>query len=300
VTPPAAPVPPPALERLVAGHRQRAEALERNGDLRRALDEWKIALTLQPDDPAARAGKTRAMGLIEQGVADRVRQGREALARGDRDTARRQYLAALALHPANRATFDGLRAVMTEVRLAALQAQPVLAIAAPTRPRAAGSARAPAEPAAEDTEEANPLLLEAREAFDRGQYEVVLTDVEKILALNPKNAEAVELQKAALYREGKQQIERRNDAESVRTLTTLAKLDPGYEDAPALLTAARSRLAQKYYADGLRLFREEKLEAAIASWRTVLEYDPAHASAKKNIEQAERMLRTLQEQQPKR
>jgi tetratricopeptide (TPR) repeat protein len=284
---------PSALEALVAGHRQKAEALERSGDLRRARDEWKIALTLQPDDAAARAGTARVMGQIEQGVADRVRQGREALARGDRDAARRQYLAALALDPANRPAFDGVRAVLTDVRLAALQAQPVVAAAAPARSRTAG-------PAAEDAAEMNPLLLEAREAFDRGQYAVVLTDVDKLLGLNSKNAEAIELQKAALYREGKQQIDRKNDEGSVRTLTALAKIDPAYEDSAALLTQARGRLAQKYYADGLRLFREEKLEAAIASWRTVLDYDPAHASAKKNIEQAERMLRTLQEQQQKR
>jgi len=288
------------LEALVAGHRQRADAAERSGDLRQALDEWKIALTLQPDDPVARAARARVTAQIEQAVSDRVRQGREALGRGDRDGARRQYLAALALDPANRTAFDGLRSVVTEVRLAALQAQPALAAATPPRSRRAAPERGAPDLAPEDAEELNPVLLEAREAFDRGQYAVVLADVEKLLTLNPRNAEAVELQKAALYREGKQQIDRKNDQESVRTLTTLAKIDPAYEDSAAILTQARGRLAQRYYAEGLQLFRDEKLEEAIARWRTVLDYDPGHASAKKNIEQAERMLRGLQERQPQR
>lgn len=299
VTPPSAapsvPAAPSALEVLVAGHRQKAEALERSGDLRRALDEWKIALTLKPDDPAARAGKARVAAQIEQGVADRVRRGREAMVRGNQDDARREFLAGLSLDPSSRAAFDGLRSGLTEVRLAALQAQSQrdsVAAASPVRAR-----RAATSPA-EDVEEGSPMLLEAREALDRGQYAVVLADVEKLLAINPRNTEAIELQKAALYREGRLQIERKDDEESVRTLSALAKIDPAYEDSAALLGQARGRLAQKYYADGLRLFREEKLEEAITRWRTVLEYDPTHASATKNIEQAERMLRGLRERQP--
>jgi cytochrome c-type biogenesis protein CcmH/NrfG len=51
------------------------------------------------------------------------------------------------------------------------------------------------------------------------------------------------------------------------------------------------------YRDGLRLFREERLEEAIEKWRGVLELDARHANARRNIEQAEKMLRTLAAQQ---
>ena len=47
------------------------------------------------------------------------------------------------------------------------------------------------------------------------------------------------------------------------------------------------------YQEGLRLFREELLEDAIAQWRSVLELDPKHAEARRSIEQTETMLRTL-------
>ena len=56
---------------------------------------------------------------------------------------------------------------------------------------------------------------------------------------------------------------------------------------------------QQHYSEGIRLYREEQLEAAIAKWQAVLEYDAQHADAKKNIEQAERILRALQERQRK-
>ena len=113
--------------------------------------------------------------------------------------------------------------------------------------------------------------------------------------------DAAELKKAVLYGLGKSQLGQRKYDESARTLTQLARLAPNYQDSPALLAQARERAAQLHYAQGLQLYREEKLEEAIAQWKAVLEYEPEHANAKKNIEQAERLLRSLQQrQQPKK
>src|SRR2546425_11768963 len=98
------------VERLVVGHRQKAVELERSGDLRRALDEWKIALTLDPRDAAAREGRGRLQARLEGAVANRLRQGQEALRKGAPLEARRHFLAALALDPGNKVAFEGVRA----------------------------------------------------------------------------------------------------------------------------------------------------------------------------------------------
>jgi cytochrome c-type biogenesis protein CcmH/NrfG len=49
----------------------------------------------------------------------------------------------------------------------------------------------------------------------------------------------------------------------------------------------------------VRFYREEKLKDAIAEWRVVLEMDPAHANARRNIDQAERLLRGLEQRMKK-
>jgi hypothetical protein len=41
------------------------------------------------------------------------------------------------------------------------------------------------------------------------------------------------------------------------------------------------------------------LPAAINEWRTVLQYEPSHEGAKKNIQTAEQLLKGLQERQQK-
>lgn len=314
---------------LAAGHRQKAEGLERQGFLRRALDEWRIALTIDPADAEARARKAALEARIEGAVADRLRQGREALGRGAHLEARRHFLAGLALDPGNRTAVEALRSEVREVRfvLHAVRRGETLAriaeryygdrsrgeVIAETNQLSAGSRLAagttlkvpeipgvpflapeprprPAEPA-----EVNPLLAEAREALDRGDYLVALADVERLLGGNPQHVEGLDLKKAILYGLGKSQLEQQKYTESYHTLTQLARLAPGYQDTPALIRQVRERLVQQHYSEGLRLYREEKIEEAIAEWRVTLELDPQHANARRSLEQAERLLRGLEQ-----
>jgi tetratricopeptide (TPR) repeat protein len=342
---PPTPAVPTARQRLVAEHRVRATQLERDGALRRALEEWKIALTIAPDDAEALAARSRLEARIEGLVTDRVAAGRAALARGSQVEARRRFLSALALDPGNRVAFDALQVEVRDVEflthtvragdtLVSLAQQyygdrsrseviwetnqlppntklasgTVLKIpeipgvpfvrpnarppTAPPPPRPDGVAARP-EPGRDEPPEVNPLLTDAREALDRKDYAAALGDVDRFLGSSPGHREAVELKKAALYNQGRSQLDQRHYDESYRTLSQLVKLQPDYEDGSKLLQQARTRVVDRHYSEGIRLFREEKLKEAVVEWRIVLDLDPQHANAKRNIDQAERLLRGL-------
>jgi tetratricopeptide (TPR) repeat protein len=332
--PPApAPVPPALVASLAAAHRAKAVALEREGQLQRALDEWKIALTIAPGDPEARAGKQALEARIEEVVAERLRQGREALVRGAHLDARRHFLAVLAVDPGNARAFEALRTDVREVRiilhtvrrgetLAGLaeryygdriradviarsnQLTPSQSLVVgtalkvpeiPGAPFLVPEARRPAAPV--ESPELSPLIIEAREALDRGDYLAALADVDRVLGGSTPPPEALDLKKAILYGLGKSQLEQRKYMDSYDTLTRLARLAPSYQDAPTLLRQVRDRLVQQHYSEGLRLYREERIEEAIAEWRLVLELDPHHSNTQRNLEQAERLLRGLRERQ---
>jgi len=329
---------------LVAPHRQRATAFERDGDLRRALQEWTIALTIDPGDTAAKAGNARVKSQIQSGVAARLRHAREALARNAHLEARRHLLAALALDPANRTALEMLRTEVRDVRFVEHQVRPGDTLAGlaeryygdrsrseviwetnqlrNTRLTAGTTLRIPEIPGVpfiherrdpsgtpesaraggsrdEIAPEADPRLAEAREAYERGEYAAALADVEQVLAGNPRHAEGSDLRKAALYGLGKTQLEERKYQDSYETLTALARLAPAYEDTASLREQARVQLVQHRYNEGLRYFREEKLEQAILEWRAVLALDPSHPSARKNIEQAERIIKSLEQRRPR-
>ncbi|MEK7370133.1 MAG: LysM domain-containing protein [candidate division NC10 bacterium] len=353
---PALPSParPSAREQLAARHRAQAEALERDGLLRRALDEWKIARMVNPSDAAAREGQIKLEARIEEAVAARIEEARGALARGSHVEARRRLLTALALDPGSRMAFEVLQNEAREVEFIThtVRAGETLAALAqryygdrsrseviwetnqlPANPRlVAGTtlkipeipglpflrpeARREAPPAAprpeaapatpergeaprEEPPEVNPLLADARDALEQREYTLALADVDKYLAGSPNNREGLDLKKLALYRQGKEQLDQKKYDESYRTLTQLAKLEPRYEDVAQLLQQARSRTIEQHYRDGIRLYREEKLREAIQEWQVVLDLDPRHLNARRNIEQAERLLKGL-EQRKKR
>jgi tetratricopeptide (TPR) repeat protein len=345
---------------LSARHRTEARALESAGLLQRARSQWKVALAIDPDDAEARAGLRDLEGRIERSAAARVEAGRAALTRGVQLEARRQFLAALAMDPGNRAAFLALQNDVREVEsivhtvragdtLAALaqryygdrsraeviwetnQLQPNPRLTAgmklkvpeipgvpfihpearrPAPAPAAGATPAPAPapevvvasvpPAGpEEYRETNPLLVEAREALERNDWAEAVADVDRFLATHPRHPEGLSIKKTALYRQGKAQLEARQYSESYRTLVQLARLQPDQADAAALLREARGRAVDQHYTRGVRLYREEKLTEAITEWREVLEIDPQHANARRNIEQAERLLRALEDRKRK-
>ena len=360
--PPGAMVAATPREALAGEHRARAGELERAGELRAALHQYGIALTITPDDAAAREARDRLASRIEGLTAERVRAARAALGRDDHLEARHHFLTALALDPHNRVAFEALRNEVKDVRFVThtvragetlgsiaaryysdrsrseviwdlnqlpprprltpgmalrvpqipgvpfLVAAPSGGPAAPAVPApmelprpapapAPASEPVPAAPAVDEAPTVDPLYVEAREAFDKKDLMVALADVDRLLASNPRHADALDLKKAILYEQGKEQMEASNYAASYESFTQLARIAPDYQDGAALLRQARTRLVQHHYAEGLRLYRNEKLEEAIAQWRAVLELDPRHLNAQRNIEQAERILKTLEQRQ---
>jgi tetratricopeptide (TPR) repeat protein len=354
-TQPAPKPPAPPRQALAAPYNDRAQALESDGRLREALQARQIALTINPDDAAARAAVAALQAKIEEQVAVHFKEGRAATQRGAQVVARRHYLAVLALDPNNRAAFDALREQTQEVdgishtvkareTLAGLASEyygnralaeviaetnklqpnarlnpgmvlkipevpgvtlnrpgarpPAPRAPLPTAPGAPTAAAPPASappPPREEPAEVNPLLAEAREAADRLDYGQALSDIDQLLASSPRNADAITLKKQVLYSQGKQQLDQRKYRDSYATLNQLSRIAPNYEDSATLMRQTRTRLIDEYYNSGIRYYREEKLPEAIAQWKAVLEIDPQHVNARKNLDQAERLLKQLDE-----
>jgi tetratricopeptide (TPR) repeat protein len=167
------------------------------------------------------------------------------------------------------------------------------------RPRQDRPAPAPKTEPAEETPYVNPALAEAKEALEKGEYNSALSTVDQFLSQNPRSGEAVELKRHVLLQQGKALLDQNRLTDSYVALTQLARLSPRDTSVTSLLGNVRGRLVQQHYNQGIRLYREEKLPAAINEWRTVLQYEPSHEGAKKNIQTAEQLLKGLQERQQK-
>jgi len=167
------------------------------------------------------------------------------------------------------------------------------------RPRPEAPATGTKPETSEEAPYANPALSEAKEASEKGDYVIALSTIDRFLSQNPRSSEAVDLKRAILLQQGKTLADQNKLGDSYAALTQLVKLSPRDNAVTALLANVRGRLIQQHYNQGIRLYREEKLPEAVAEWRTVLQYDPSHEGAKRNIEQAERLLKGLQTRQQK-
>ncbi len=335
---------PPRAE-LATTHHQRARMLERDGQLRAALLEWKIARTIDPADAEARAEVGKLEARIQRRVTERLAEARAAAARGAHGEARRRLLAALALEPDNAAAVALLRAsgregefILHTVRagetlggiaeryygdrsrseviwetnrlpagrplvvgstlkipeisglpFAASGAKAAAVAATPPAPPRPTTERGPEEPP-----EVNPMLADIRDAIERKDYSVALGDIDRYIALNPGDGEAVELKKLTLYRQGYTLLEQKSYDEGYKTLRQLVRLQPDYLDSSSLVQQARRQAIDHHYQEGIRHFREERLQESIAQWRIVLDMEPQHPNARRNIEQAERLLEALE------
>ena len=150
-------------------------------------------------------------------------------------------------------------------------------------------------PSPDEPPEVNPLLADLRDAVDRKEFTSALADIDRYLAENPRDREGAELKKLALYRQGQVALEEKKYDDSYRALTQLARLQPDYQDVARLLPEARRQVIDRHYQEGIRLFREEKLPEAIAEWKIVLEMDPQNVNARRNLDQAERLVKGLEQ-----
>jgi peptidoglycan/xylan/chitin deacetylase (PgdA/CDA1 family) len=121
--PPAFPM-PSAAEVAAFAHQQRSVA---HGAAAQALHtlaqrHWDILLALQPADAQAQTGYAQARAALRADAAERLAQARAAQARGDADSAMRQYLESLALDPDNTAAAEALRTLEHQ---RALRAKPL-------------------------------------------------------------------------------------------------------------------------------------------------------------------------------
>jgi tetratricopeptide (TPR) repeat protein len=259
----------PTADELAAPYRAQAADLERDGQLRPAADAWTTALALAPDHEPSRQALKRLRERIDRELAEHLREGWHALARDDSADARRHFLAALALDPDSPAAQQALRATPAPPPSAA-DARPAGPVARPVALTTSAKADTAPKPHADSSATARPTAKPGQ---------------------RPAGEEAKKPD--ALYASARAQLAQHHDEEAYRTLTQLASVSPGYKDSATLIRNLRARLVQQRYQEGLRLLREERLEAAIEQWRGVLEIDPKHTNARRNIEQAERMLRTL-------
>jgi tetratricopeptide (TPR) repeat protein len=134
----------------------------------------------------------------------------------------------------------------------------------------------------------------ARQHLQNSEYRRAITVAQAILDEDSANQTALELLQRARYFLGQQLMSEGRDLEAI---ATLSNLDPAYKDTAVLINDARIRLnslAETHYRIGVKYYINEELALAIKEWQTTLRLCPDHPKARRDIDNARRLLQRLE------
>jgi tetratricopeptide (TPR) repeat protein len=292
--------PTQSLQDVAGKHQEEAARLEQAGRLGEALERWKVVLTIDPGHAEARRKKAELEAKARARAIEHVAAGRKQLERRDKQGAQREFVAALRLDPSNREAVALLHKSEEELGEKTAFARPMRQTVATTARGRGGTApaKAPPEEEAEEEESGEEIsFAEAVEIFRKGDYLNAIDAFTRVLAHQPGMREALEYQKLAYYNQGVAYLEKHNYADALRMFDQLRRLQPDFKRVAHYSQTAREKLADEHHLAGIRHFREQRLKEAIEEWDQALALNPKLESAKKNREQARRLLRSLEERQ---
>jgi tetratricopeptide (TPR) repeat protein len=304
--PPLPPPPPPAEKPLHEARKRKALALLREKDLARALVEWKILQTLDPEDEeyARQIAATRAM--IRHQVDQRIRSGEKAIEEGDTERAQLEFLQALALDPSQKAPVGHLRAIEKERIMATQLARTKKREETREKRLAKKSEQMVGQDTAAGQE--GDYLEAGISLYETGDYEASILELGKYLHSYPDDSRA-----RAYLSNAESRLEKKRGSEApdvpnkvpqtkkaaqepiavqkqiaVQNQTVKETGDQELEDGNE-----RKNLAQELYEKGLREYRKN-IDKAIEYWERSLSYDPKHIQARLRLEKAYKMQRSLE------
>jgi tetratricopeptide (TPR) repeat protein len=285
---------------------RKALTLLREEDLARALIEWKILQTLDPEnqDYARQIAATRAM--IRHQVDQRIRSGEKAIEERDYERAQRELLQALALDPSQRAPVRHLRAIEKE-RIMATQL-------ARTRKREETRKKMLAKKSEHMVEEdtaagqERDYLETGISLYETGDYEASILELGKYLQSYPNDSRA-----GAYLSNAQSRLEKIRGSETPKAASEVPQTNKAVQEPLAVQkqiavqnqTAEETDkqvpqdgnegkiLAQELYEKGLREYRKS-IDKAIEYWEKSLSYDPKHIQARLHLEKAYKMQRGLE------
>ncbi len=115
----------------------------------------------------------------------------------------------------------------------------------------------------------------------------------EMLENDPDNEVGLDLRNAVYYQMGGALSREGKPREALGMFERVA---PGYKDVGPLMTETRKSLktrADQHYRNGVKHFVHERLEGAIMEWSKVLDLDPTHKKAKRDLENARKLLEKL-------
>lgn len=238
-----------------------ARVYEKADRLPEAIAAYNKILGIQPDNKEAMAGKARASDGLEKAFSEALSRGNRHAEAGELMSAAESFKRALELKPDNEKAMEGLRAISGKLKKVI-----------------------------------ETRLSDAASSLKAGRYAEAVADYKAVLSIDRENKDAASgLQNALRARDdliekrmaaGLKAYKEGNYSQAIAASGEVLQVDSSNADALRLQREARARIDElvvPWLRAGEEAYKKGDVEAAILSFKKVLNVDPGNREAKEYL-----------------
>jgi len=311
---------PAPEERFVRDSIARAKEFEAAAQLPEALQQYKIALTVRPNDRMAKEGGERVEKALHKGAEEHYRAGLRMQKEGKQAQALQQYLTALRLWPDYPEALQQIAAARKPV-----PAEKQVVQKPPSEPQPKGppqEVRVPeAVPAVSEEppqklsrEEEAPASSEqatgqeepivdqvavyreyGMELYREGRYQEALSEFSKVLGVMPEDPVAKEYSYKSSFELAVEFFRKKEYLAAKEQFLVSLKHNSNCQQCHVYIRRSEDLFKEMHYKQGIEYYGKEQLTDAIVEWELVRGLDPNYKRVDYYIKKAKDLQRKIDE-----
>jgi tetratricopeptide (TPR) repeat protein len=294
---------PAPEERFVRDSIARAKEFEAAAQLPEALQQYKIALTVRPDDRMAKEGRERVEKALRKGAEEHYRAGLRMQKEGKQAQALQQYLTALRLWPDYPEALQQMAAARKPV-----PAEKQVVQKAPSEPEVKEppqevmveqEAPAPFEEAPAQVEPVVDQVAVYREygmeLYMEGRYQEALSEFSKVLGVKPDDPVAKEYSYKSSFELALEFFQKKEYLAAKEQFLVSLKHNSNCQQCHVYIRRSEELFKEMHYKQGIEYYGKEQLADAILEWEMVRGLDPNYKRVDYYIKKAKDLQRKIDE-----
>jgi len=297
-------------DRFVRESIAKAKEFEAAGQLPEALQQYKIALTVRPDDRMAKEGRERVEKALRKAAEGHYRAGLRMQKEGKQAQALQQYLTALRLWPDYP---EALQQMALARRPGTAEKQVVQK--APSEPEPKGPPQevrvqeeVPAfseePPAASEqaTGQEGPIVDQVAvyreygmELYREGRYQEALSEFSKVLGVMPEDPVAKEYSYKSSFELAVEFFQKKEYLAAKEQFLVSLKHNSNCRQCHVYIRRSEELFKEMHYKQGIEYYGKEQLADAIVEWELVRGLDPNYKRVDYYIKKAKDLQRKIDE-----
>ncbi|MGE5841917.1 MAG: hypothetical protein ACM335_06550 [Deltaproteobacteria bacterium] len=297
---------PASEDRFATQSTARAKEHETAGRLPEALREYKIALTVRPDDLTAKDGRERVERALRESAEEHYRTGLRMQKEGKQSQALQQFLTALRMWPeypealqqiaAARRPISGEKQAVQkaplEPRGKSMPGKP--AAAAENIPAVLETALVPEEPK-ELVDQVSVYREHGMELYRQGRHQEALSEFSKVLNVKPNDPVAKEYSYKSSFELALEFFEKKEYLAAKEQFLVSLKHNSNCQKCHVYIRRSEELFKELHYKLGIEYYGKEQLADAVTEWELVRSLDPDYKRVDHYIKKAKDLQRKIDE-----